>query len=73
MLRYQTEIEIAADRYVCLQLPLGLHAGRATVTVVSLAREEAVSAPSMDEAELDRDDVEWWEEFDDETGPAGPV
>ena len=65
-MQYRTEIEITADRYVCLQLPDFIPAGRATVTV-------RVTAPdSWDESEdrSERDlahpahDIEWWDEFD---------
>ena len=67
--RYQTEIRIAADRYVCLQLPPGLPEGRAVVTVQFLGTEPAEAAPAEpDGPEPDDHDVEWWEEFED--GPA---
>ena len=65
-MEYRTEIEIAPDRYVCLQLPDFIPAGRAVVTVrvtVADEQDEANLAP-----EADRDDhthdVEWWDEFD---------
>jgi hypothetical protein len=62
--RYQTEIVIPADRFVCLQLPEHLPIGRATVTVVVEEPEsEAHALPA--ELELDRQDIEWWDEFED--------
>ena len=64
-MRYQTEIFVASDRYVCLQLPDYLPEGRAIVTVTVAAGE----SPALAEPDDDRpDDVEWWEEFDDEAG-----
>jgi hypothetical protein len=65
--RYHTEIVIPADRYVCLQMPAHFPEGLATVTV--LVREpEASEAVPPHEADPDRQDIEWWEEFEDETG-----
>lgn len=64
-MRYQTEIHVSADRYVCLQLPSYFPEGRATVTVTVEAghAEPAGSHPGED---TDRQDIEWWEEFDEE-------
>jgi hypothetical protein len=62
--RYRTEIVIPDDRYVSLQLPRDLPAGRAVVVVT--IEEPADLAPDEDlwpEAE----DIEWWEEFGDDT------
>lgn len=59
-MQYRTQIEVAADRYVCLQLPDFIPAGRATVTV----RVDEVTQAEPDEPTDLRDDVEWWEEFD---------
>ncbi len=61
---YRTEIRIPADRYVCLQLPPHLPEGRATITV-------DIPGPDDPEAdrpapEPDRQDIEWWEEFEDD-------
>ena len=70
MLRYRTEIMIAPDRYVCLQLPPGLPEGLATVIVVSHSSAAGVPTAALEENDVDRDDIEWWEEFDDDTGPA---
>ena len=67
MLRYRTEIVVPADRYVCLQLPGHLPEGRATVTV----QYHDPRPEPRDEADPDREDIEWWEEFDDEPEPAG--
>ncbi len=64
-MRYQTEIFVAADRYVCLQLPTYLPEGRAIVTV-TVATDDLEGPES--EAEDDRHDIEWWDEFDDEPG-----
>jgi hypothetical protein len=67
VLCYRTEIEIPLDRYVCLQLPDHLPEGRAVVTVRFLeAHAGAVGGPVdvLDES-LDREDIEWWEEFDE--------
>lgn len=66
MLRYRTEINVPADRYVCLQLPATWPEGPALVLVVAADPEDAQDARSGDEFGLDRDDIEWWEEFDDE-------
>ncbi|WP_435005238.1 hypothetical protein P12x_003133 [Tundrisphaera lichenicola] len=64
-MRYRTEIFVAADRYVCLQLPGYLPEGRAIVTVhVEENRGSELDPRSGDEP--DRSDVEWWEEFDEE-------
>ncbi|MBX6313133.1 MAG: hypothetical protein IRY99_09505 [Isosphaeraceae bacterium] len=61
---YRTEIVIPPDRYVGLQLPPHLPEGRAIVTVV-LLEPEADEAPTLD-TDPDRQDIEWWEEFDGE-------
>ena len=64
-MRYQTEIHVSTDRYVCLQLPSFFPEGRATVTVtVETEDTSAAENPAGDDA--DRQDIEWWEEFDDE-------
>jgi len=73
--RYQTEIVVAADRYVCLQLPEGLPVGRALVTVtypeaVDTGPSEATTFLGHEPGD-DRGDVEWWEEFDAEPPSAG--
>jgi hypothetical protein len=60
--RYRTEILIPPDGYVCLQLPPGLPAGRATVSV-EFRDEPAEATPQNDDP--DREDIEWWEEFDE--------
>jgi hypothetical protein len=67
MRRYRTEIRIPADRAVLLHLPPDLPEGRAIVTVVVADEEEPgaeVAAPP--EADLEGQDIEWWEEFDGE-------
>ncbi len=70
MRRYRTEVVIPEDRYVALQLPADLPAGRAVITVSIV--EEAVEPVSEhreaeDREEIERlDDIEWWEEFGDD-------
>jgi hypothetical protein len=63
--RYQTEIVIPPDRYVCLQMPAHFPEGNATVTVLV---DEPVGSEAVPprEADPDRQDIEWWEEFEDE-------
>jgi hypothetical protein len=66
-MRYQTEIHVSTDRYVCLQLPSFFPEGRATVTVtVESEGPSAVEGPAGDDS--DRQDIEWWDEFDEEVG-----
>ena len=62
---YRTEIDIPADRYVCLQLPAHLPPGRATVTITV---HEPVTAglQSDSDLDLDRQDIEWSDEFEDD-------
>ena len=72
MLRYRTEIVVPADRYVCLRLPDDLPEGHAIVTVDYTASSPAHSlAPASPhpgiepvDGDADREDIEWWEEFD---------
>ena len=64
MRRYRTEIVIPPDRYVGLQLPAHLPEGRAIVTVV--VQEPEAAEAGWPEAEADRQDIEWWEEFEGE-------
>jgi hypothetical protein len=66
-MRYQTEIHVSADRYVCLQLPSYFPEGRATVTI-TVEAPEAESAGLPAGEDVDRQDIEWWEEFDEEVG-----
>ena len=63
---YRTEIEIAPDRYVCLQLPDFIPAGRAVVTVRVTVADDPVEDEGAIEFAADDSprDVEWWEEFD---------
>jgi hypothetical protein len=63
-MRYRTEILIPPDRYVCVQLPSYLPEGRAVVTVI-VHEPESDEAGPMGESETDRQDIEWWDEFDD--------
>ncbi len=67
MRRYQTEITIPPDRHVRLQLPDELPEGRAIVTVL-VAESSPAEADSWAEADPDRQDIEWWDEFE-EPGP----
>lgn len=62
MPRYSTEIVVAADRYVCLQLPSDFPEGVASITV----RFESSADHVPSEEDPDRDDIEWWDEFDEE-------
>ncbi len=61
MRRYRTEILIPPDRTVVLQLPVNVPQGWATVTV------EFHESPQDEhsEADPDRQDIEWWDEFDE--------
>lgn len=61
---YRTEVVIPPDRYVCLQLPPLIPEGRAIVTVLVQAPESG-DDPDPD-PELDRQDIEWWDEFEDD-------
>ncbi len=62
MRRYRTQILIPTDRTVVMQLPMNLPEGWATVTVLVHEAEEADHL----EAEADRQDIEWWDEFDED-------
>ena len=66
-MRYQTEIHVSADRYVCLQLPSYFPEGRATVTI-TIEAEDAEPVGLASGEDTDRQDIEWWEEFDEEVG-----
>lgn len=63
--RYRTEIVIPPDRFIGLHLPPHLPEGRAVITVIVL--DPDLDASPLAEAESDRQDIEWWEEFDDGT------
>jgi hypothetical protein len=62
-MRYRTEILISPDRYVCLQLPTYLPEGRAVVTVI-VQEPDSYEQGTTGEADPDRQDIEWWDEFD---------
>jgi hypothetical protein len=63
--RYSTEIVIPADRFVALQLPDDLPEGPA---VLSISVQEPEDGDGRnDDADPDRQDIEWWEEFEDAT------
>ncbi len=64
-MQYRTEILIPPDRYVCVQLPAYLPEGRAVVTVVIHDAEDDDHARAV-ESETDRQDIEWWDEFEDD-------
>jgi hypothetical protein len=66
VLRYQTEIDVPPDRYVCLQLPADFPEGRATVTVAFHEPSQAEPPGSRSDPDPDREDIEWWEEFDED-------
>jgi hypothetical protein len=64
-MRYQTEIHVSTDRYVCLQLPSFFPEGRATVIVqVEPEGTSTAESPGLDDS--DRQDIEWWDEFEPE-------
>ena len=69
MARYQTEIVVASDRFVCLQLPDDYPEGRAVLVVYFPLSDDPARSESVAENEFDREDIEWWEEFDAEPGP----
>jgi hypothetical protein len=69
--QYRTEVVIAADRYVCLQLPANLPTGRAIVTVMVLPAEEAQEPEPAPDVEPDHQDIEWWEEFEEDRERVG--
>jgi hypothetical protein len=69
--RYRTEVVVPADRYVCLQLPPHFPEGVATVTVHVHGPPESDRPGPAEEPDPDREDIEWWEEF--EEGEAEPV
>jgi hypothetical protein len=64
-MRYQTEIHVSSDRYVCLQLPSYFPEGKATVVVTVVAEDGTASGHNSGD-DTDRQDIEWWDEFDDE-------
>ena len=61
---YRTEIHVAPDRYVCLQLPDFVPSGKAVVTVSFVEAEEDDARP-FDEPDDDRQDIEWWDDPDE--------
>jgi hypothetical protein len=60
--RYRTEIVIPEDRYVSLQLPDDLPAGRAVV-VVTIEEPIDLGPPEGIWPEAEAEDIEWWDEF----------
>jgi hypothetical protein len=69
-LQYRTEVFIPPDRYVCLQLPEYLPQGRATITI-QVHEQEPVPSVAGPETDLDRQDIEWWDEFEEDREPLG--
>ncbi len=65
MRRYRTQILIPPDRTVVMQLPANIPEGWATVTIQVLEPHDA----QHHEADPDRQDIEWWDEFDEESDP----
>lgn len=61
MKRYRTQILIPPDRTVVLQLPPTLPEGWATVTILVHEPHDI----EHQEADPDRQDIEWWDEFDE--------
>jgi hypothetical protein len=66
-MRYRTEILIPPDRYVCVQLPAYLPEGRAVITV-TVHERETDDQGHLNESDPDRQDIEWWNEFDGDHG-----
>lgn len=67
---YRTQIIVSGDRYVCLQLPDHFPEGEATVTVTRpdpnpVSRPDV--APTVPQHDQPDEDIEWWDEFEDET------
>lgn len=65
-MQYRTEIVVPEDRYVCVLLPDYLPPGRAVLTVTISEPDATEPMPSQgsDPEGDDRDDIEWWDEFD---------
>ena len=61
MRRYRTQILIPPDRTVVMQLPAHIPEGWAIVTI-QLPEAEASDHADSDP---DRQDIEWWDEFDE--------
>ena len=71
MPQYRTELVIPPDHYVCLQLPPDLPEGRAIVTVLVQSPQPAGLVESA-EPDLDRQVIEWWDEFEDDRERLSP-
>lgn len=65
MRRYSTEIVIPADRFVAVQLPEGLPEGPALLAVIVAGPESEHTWSEDADLDPDRQDIEWWEEFED--------
>ena len=72
MRRYQTEVIVPADRRVVLRVPDPLPEGRAIVTI-EMVEPETVESGAWSVAEIDGQDIEWWDEFDEEGDESAPV
>jgi hypothetical protein len=66
--RYRTEIVVPFDRYVCLQLPEPFPTGPAVVTVMIHDPLLGGEPADRDLTDPDREDIEWWEEFEEDAG-----
>lgn len=67
--RYRTEILIPPDRTVVLQLPIHIPEGRATIVV----QVDEPDRSDVHENDPDRQDIEWWDEFDEDATEEGDV
>ena len=67
MRRYRTQILIPFDRTVVLQLPHAVPEGWATITV----QVQEAEPKDHIESDPDRQDIEWWDEFDEERDDPG--
>lgn len=68
---YRTEVHVADDGYICLQLPDFVPRGRAMVTVSFQAiprddddRDDLRSGDPRDADPDDHQDIEWWDDLD---------
>ncbi|WP_406696686.1 hypothetical protein V5E97_37435 [Singulisphaera sp. Ch08] len=70
MAQYRTEVIIADDRYVCLQLPAHLPTGRATV-IVQVVSDDTLEPELTPDGESDHQVIEWWDEFEEDRERVG--
>ncbi len=70
--RYRTEVVIPLDHEIMLHLPEDMPTGRAVIVVQVLEESDPDDASGSSEDEfvellgMNRHDMEWWEEFEDE-------